>query len=103
MGFFGYQHHMHQQAQLDSLRHELERRIIADQRANEQMLRQAQRDSALWQQTLKAKNIETTQRYIATYPEGIFVDEAYLMLEALQKRQAEAADTTLATQNPQAE
>ena len=65
---------------------ELARRIAEDQKANSQRLQQAQMDSALWAKTLKAKNITATEEYINTYPEGIFVNEAYMLLDELKRR-----------------
>ena len=66
---------------------ELARRIAEDQKANSYRLQQAQMDSTLWAKTLKEKNIATTEEYINTYPEGIFVNEAYMLLDELKRRQ----------------
>ncbi len=87
VAYGAYQYHQQQQAQLDSLRQELAKRIIEDERMNTLRFKQAQQDSILWQQTLKAKTIEAAHIYISAYPEGIFIDEAYLLLEELQRRQ----------------
>ncbi len=86
ISYGAYQYHIQQQAQLDSLRQELAKRISEDQKMNNLKLYQAQQDSILWQHTLKTKTIEATHKYVIAYPEGIFIDEAYMLLEELQRR-----------------
>ncbi len=86
IAYEAYQYHIQQQAQLDSLRHELARRIEEDKKKNERGFQEARQDSILWQKTLSAKTMEAAHEYIAAYPEGIFIDEAYLLLEELQRR-----------------
>lgn len=81
-----YKYNLHQQTQQETFKYELAKRIAEDEKANAKKMHQAQQDSSLWTLTLKAKTIEAAHEYIATYPEGIFIDEAYMLIEELQRR-----------------
>lgn len=72
--------------QKEFINQELAKRIAEDEKANAQKLQQAQQDSIYWSQTLKTKTIEAARQYIAEYPEGIFINEAYMLIEELQRR-----------------
>ncbi|MDE5560703.1 MAG: zinc ribbon domain-containing protein [Bacteroidaceae bacterium] len=81
-----YRYHERQAAERRALMEELAKRIMDDQKANTARLHLAQQDSILWKKVLKHKTIETTEEYIQTYPEGIFIDEAYMLLEEQNRR-----------------
>lgn len=81
-----YRYHERQVAERRALMEELAKRIMDDQKANTARLHLAQQDSILWKKVLKHKTIETTEEYIQTYPEGIFIDEAYMLLEEQNRR-----------------
>ncbi len=85
--YIGYQYHHVRYTQQEATLQELARRIAKDEEQNKKKLADAQQDSTLWAQTFKAKTIEAVQEYIATYPEGFFIDEAYMLMEELQRRQ----------------
>lgn len=89
-----YKYHLDQQIQMETIKHELAKRIAEDEKANEKKLYQAQQDSTLWTLTLKTKTIEAAREYIATYPEGIFIDEAYMLIEELQRRSISKLERT---------
>lgn len=69
-----------------ALQEELARRIAEGVKANESRFHQMQLDSAMWTKTIRSKTIEATEKYIKTYPEGIFINEAYMLLEELNRR-----------------
>ena len=79
-------YHERQLGEAKAIREELARRIAEDQKANAYRLQQVQMDSTLWAKTFKAKTISATEEYITTYPEGIFINEAYMLLEELKRR-----------------
>lgn len=81
-----YRYQLSREEQQAAIRQELAQRIAEDEEANAQKLYQAQQDSTFWAQTLKTKTIEAAHEYIAKYPEGIFIDEAYMLIEELQRR-----------------
>lgn len=87
-----YRYYLEHQARLLVVREDLARRIAEDEEQNALKLQQARQDSAFWSQTLKTKTIEAARDYISTYPEGIFIDEAYLLIEELQRRSVGAAE-----------
>lgn len=86
VAYGAYQYHLDRLAQKEAIRQELAKRIAEDEKANAVKLHQAQQDSAFWAKAFKAKTIEAAREYIATYPEGIFINEAYLLIEELQRR-----------------
>lgn len=65
---------------------ELELRIAEDEKANSMRLHLAQMDSTKWNETINRKTIEAAEEYISIYPEGIFINEAYMLLEELRRR-----------------
>lgn len=75
-----------QQAKREQIRLELAQRILEDEKANKARLLQMQMDSALWKKTFNAKTLEATEEYINMYPEGIFINEAYMLQEELNRR-----------------
>lgn len=81
-----YRYDSYIKAQKEAIQQELAKRIAEDEEANAQKLLQAQQDSIYWKQTLKIKTIEAARQYIAEYPEGIFINEAYMLIEELQRR-----------------
>ena len=69
-----------------TLQEELARRIAEGVKANEARFKQMQMDSTMWAKTFSSKTIAATEEYIKTYPEGIFINEAYMLLEELNRR-----------------
>lgn len=90
--YAAYRYQLCQQERREAIRQELALRIAEDEEANAQKLRQAQQDSATWTRALRAKTIESAHEYIAAYPEGIFVNEAYMLIEELQRRAVSHAE-----------
>lgn len=76
----------HRLAEKKTIQEELTRRIAEGAKANEAQLLLMQADSNLWAKTFKKKSIEATEKYIDTYPEGIFINEAYMLLDELKRR-----------------
>lgn len=85
--------YMEQRAiQKQKILEELRYRIAQDEKANAERLLEAQMDSASWRKALMNKSIELTEEYINDYPEGIFINEAYMLLEQLRRRQLTEAE-----------
>lgn len=93
--FVGYRYHLKVQKEKNSAREALFKRIADDKRANDERLLQMQLDSSYWHKALKAKTLDATEAYINAYPEGIFIHEAYMLLEELKRRQVTSAEETL--------
>lgn len=89
-----YRYDLARQARQEAARQELALRIAEDEKANDKKLRQAQQDSIFWNHTLKLKTIEAARQYIAEYPEGIFINEAYMLMEELQRRTVSQSEQT---------
>ena len=86
VAYGAYRYNLDRLARKEAVRQELAKRIAEDEKANAVKLHQAQQDSAFWEKAFKAKTIEAAREYIATYPEGIFINEAYMLIEELQRR-----------------
>lgn len=71
---------------------ELNKRIAEDEKANAKHMLMMQKDSAHWKKAFDAKTIEATEEYIKIYPEGIFINEAYMLLEELNRRKVSDKD-----------
>ena len=92
-GLFKY--HQYQIETKEAILEELSIRIQEDEKANAEHMRIAQEDSAMWKKTFRSKTIVATEKYINTYPEGIFVNEAYLLLEELKRREVSSNDQSV--------
>ena len=83
------------EAEREKIRQELAQRIIEDEKANKARLLQMQMDSAMWKKTFKAKTLEATEEYINMYPEGIFINEAYMLQEELKRRNVSSQEAKI--------
>lgn len=84
-----------EKAEKEAIRLELLKRIAEDKKANEERFLLMQQDSSYWEKTLKAKTIEAAEAYISAYPEGIFINEAYMLLEELNRRKVSPSEEVL--------
>lgn len=84
-----------QKAEKKAIQEELIKRIEENKKANAERLLLMQQDSSYWQKTFKAKTIEDTEAYINAYPEGIFINEAYMLLEELKRRKVSSSEESL--------
>lgn len=84
-----------EKAEKEAIRQELLKRIAEDKKANEERFLLMQQDSSYWEKTLKAKTIEAAEAYISAYPEGIFINEAYMLLEELNRRKVSPSEEVL--------
>lgn len=84
--FGGYMYYEYRNSQRKAVMDELAQRIAEDEKANARQLVIAQADSAAWHKAIRNRSIELTEKYIAEYPEGIFINEAYMLLEELNRR-----------------
>lgn len=94
-GFGLYKYLEIQKAEKKAIQEELIKRIEENKKANAERLLLMQQDSTFWQKTFKAKTIEETEAYINAYPEGIFINEAYMLLEELKRRKVSSSEESL--------
>ena len=90
-----YKYHQHQVKTREAILEELSMRIREDEKANAEHMRMAQEDSTMWKKTFRTKTIDATENYIKTYPEGIFINEAYMLLEELKRRKVSENDQSI--------
>lgn len=90
--FGGYTYYEYRNSQRKAVMEELARRIAEDEKANARQLVIAQADSAAWHKAIRNRSMELTEKYIAEYPEGIFINEAYMLLEELKKRKVSESE-----------
>lgn len=90
--FGGYTYYEYRNSQRKAVMEELAQRIAEDEKANARQLVVAQADSAAWHKAIRNRSMELTEKYIAEYPEGIFINEAYMLLEELKKRKVSESE-----------